>query len=51
MLYEVCGSSNNKEYVLQLISSDLSDVFESFDKWLVWPLLDWTSTPVTQPVI
>jgi hypothetical protein len=38
----VCCSFNKREYVSQFISSDL-------DKWLAWPLSDWTSTPLAIP--
>jgi hypothetical protein len=48
LLYEVHCSSNNKDYVSQLNLSDLSIIFSNVDKWLVWPLLDWISTPATQ---
>jgi hypothetical protein len=45
MFYKVCYLSSNKVCVSQLSLSDLlSAVFSSADG----PLLDWTSTPVTQ---
>jgi hypothetical protein len=31
------------------IHLDLSAVFSSIDKWLVWSLPDWTSTPFVNP--
>jgi hypothetical protein len=49
MLYKVCCLSSNKDYVSQLSSSGiLFVVFSNVDKWLAWPLLDRTTTLVTQ---
>jgi hypothetical protein len=44
MLNDVCCSFNNNDYVSKFNSSDISAVVSSVDKWLVWPLPDWTST-------